>query len=305
MLQTNTSLDVLNAFTIDVEDYFHVTGYADVIPRSSWEGFATRVERNTEAILEMLESRGLKGTFFVLGWVAKRYPALVKRIAQAGHEVASHGMDHTLVYDQSPDVFREETRSAKAILEDLCGLRVLGYRAATYSITQRSLWALDILAEEGFEYDSSIFPIRHDRYGIAHAPRLPYTLQCGGGRQLVEFPLSTLKVLGVHLPVAGGGYFRLFPYLLTALALSRLNRQEGAPFIFYLHPWEIDAEQPRIEAASRLATWRHRHNLERCQDRLQRLLARFPFGTVREVLARHRPELSISVGNLAAAGAER
>jgi polysaccharide deacetylase family protein (PEP-CTERM system associated) len=303
MLQTNTSSDVLNAFTIDVEDYFHVTGYADVIPRSAWDDFATRVERNTEAILAMLEARGLKGTFFVLGWVAKRYPALVKRIAQAGHEVASHGMDHTLVYDQSPQVFREETRSAKAILEDLCGLRVLGYRAATYSITQRSLWALDILAEEGFEYDSSIFPIRHDRYGIAHAPRLPYTLQCANGRRLVEFPLSTLKLLGVHLPVAGGGYFRLFPYLLTAMALSRLNRQEGAPFIFYLHPWEIDAEQPRIEAASRLATWRHRHNLERCEDRLQRLLDRFSFGTVREVLARHQPELSIGVGYLAAASA--
>jgi polysaccharide deacetylase family protein (PEP-CTERM system associated) len=303
MLQTNTSSDVLNAFTIDVEDYFHVTGYADVIPRSSWDGFATRVERNTEAILRMLETRGLRGTFFVLGWVAKRYPALVKRIAQAGHEVASHGMDHTLVYDQTPAVFREETRAAKAILEDLCGAPVLGYRAATYSITQRSLWALDILAEEGFEYDSSIFPIRHDRYGIANAPRLPYTLECGNGKRLVEFPLSTLKVLGVHLPVAGGGYFRLFPYLLTAMALARLNRQERAPFIFYLHPWEIDAEQPHIAAASRLATWRHRHNLERCEDRLERLLSRFSFATVREVLARHRPALSSSVRDLAAASA--
>jgi polysaccharide deacetylase family protein (PEP-CTERM system associated) len=298
MLQTNTSA-VLNAFTIDVEDYFHVTGYADVIPQSSWDGFASRVERNTEAILCMLEERGLQGTFFVLGWVAKRYPHLVKRIAQAGHEVASHGMNHTLVYDQTPEVFRDETRTGKAILEDLCGTRVLGYRAATYSITQRSLWALDILAEEGFEYDSSIFPIRHDRYGIAHAPRLPCTLECNGGKRIVEFPLSTLKVLGVHLPVAGGGYFRLFPYLLTAMALSRLNQQEAAPFIFYLHPWEIDAGQPHVEAASRLATWRHRINLERCEERLRRLLSRFSFGTVREVLARHRPALSTSVRALA------
>jgi polysaccharide deacetylase family protein (PEP-CTERM system associated) len=303
MLQTDTSAAVLNAFTIDVEDYFHVTGYADVIPPSSWDGFTTRVEGNTESILRMLEDRGLRGTFFVLGWVAQRYPALVKRIAQAGHEVASHGMNHTLVYDQTPAVFREETRTCKAILEDLCGTAVVGYRAATYSITQRSLWALDILAEEGFEYDSSIFPIRHDRYGIAHAPRLPYTLECGDGRRLVEFPLSTLKVLGVHLPVAGGGYFRLFPYLLTAMALARLNRREAAPFIFYLHPWEIDADQPHIEAASRLATWRHRLNLDRCEDRLQRLLSRFSFATVREVLARHRPVLSTSVRELASASA--
>jgi polysaccharide deacetylase family protein (PEP-CTERM system associated) len=303
MLQDNASRDVLNAFTIDVEDYFHVTGYAHAIPRASWDGFATRVERNTEAILQMLEERRLRGTFFVLGWVAKRFPALVQRIAGAGHEVASHGMEHALVYDQTPAVFREETHACKAILEDLCGAPVAGYRAATYSITRASLWALDILAEEGFTYDSSIFPIRHDRYGISRAPRMPYTVECGGGRSLVEFPLSTLKLLGFHLPVAGGGYFRLFPYRLTALALSHLNRREEAPFIFYLHPWEIDAGQPTIDAAGRLATWRHRLNLDRCEVRLRRLLDRFSFGPVREVLARHRPVLSTTVRDLAAAGA--
>jgi polysaccharide deacetylase family protein (PEP-CTERM system associated) len=288
---------VLNAFTIDVEDYFHVYGFADVIPRASWEGLTSRVEANTERILERLAARRAFGTFFVLGWVARRHPGLVRRIAAAGHEIASHGMDHALVYHQTPEVFRRETRDSKALLEDVLQAPVLGYRASTYSIIPRSLWALDILAEEGFAYDSSIFPIRHDRYGIPHSPRWPYRIRCAGGRSLVEFPLSTYKVLGYHLPVSGGGYFRIFPYGLTSFALSRVNAYHR-PFIFYLHPWEIDPEQPRVEGAGRVQTWRHRFNLDRCEDRLVRLLDRFPFGTVRDVLARHEPDVSLDLAEL-------
>jgi polysaccharide deacetylase family protein (PEP-CTERM system associated) len=288
---------VLNAFTIDVEDYFHVYGFSHVIPRASWEGRTSRVEGNTERLLERLAERKAFGTFFVLGWVARRHPQLVRRIAAAGHEVASHGMDHDLVYRQSPEIFRQETRDAKALLEDVLSAPVLGYRASTYSIIPRSLWALDILAEEGFAYDSSIFPIRHDRYGIPHSPRWPYRIRCADGRSLVEFPLSTYKVLGYHLPVSGGGYFRIFPYGLTSFALSRLNA-EGRPFIFYLHPWEIDPGQPRVEGAGRVQTWRHRFNLDRCDDRLVRLLDRFPFAPVRDVLARHAPDASIALAEL-------
>jgi polysaccharide deacetylase family protein (PEP-CTERM system associated) len=291
---------ILNAFTVDVEDYFHVQGYADVIRPSEWEGFESRVERNTDALLARLAEKEVRGTFFVLGWVARRHPSVVRKIAAAGHEVASHGMNHTMIYTQSPETFRTETRDGKAVLEDLIQMPVKGYRAATYSITTRSLWALSILAEEGFSYDSSIFPVRHDRYGIPRAPRWPYTVACGNGGTLVEFPLSTLGVLGYNLPVAGGGYFRLFPYLLSSFALGRLNRT-GRPFIFYIHPWEIDPGQPRI-ATGRMATFRHRVNLARCEARIVRLLGRFRLGTALEVLERHPPALALTLEDLAKAG---
>jgi polysaccharide deacetylase family protein (PEP-CTERM system associated) len=233
--------------------------------------------------MNLFEDRGVTATFFVLGWVAERQPDLVAEIASRGHEVACHGYSHQLVYNQEPDVFYEETRRAKDILEDIVGTPVLGYRAASYSITQRSRWALDMLVELGFVYDSSIFPVRHDRYGIPGSPRLPYRMEVGEG-SLVEFPLSTARVLGANLPVAGGGYFRLYPYFVTRAGLRSVNRSQGAPFVFYLHPWEIDPEQPRVKVGG-LSRFRHYNNLDRCETRLTRLLGDFRFTTMHAVLA--------------------
>ncbi len=287
-----------NALTVDVEDYFQVAAFARQIDPATWDHIPLRVERNTQRLLDLFAEQGVQATFFVLGWVAERCPGLVRAIAERGHEVACHGYSHQLIYGQTPAVFREETVRAKACLEDQAHRPVLGYRAASYSITQRSLWALDVLAELGFTYDSSIFPIRHDRYGIPGSPRWPYRLTTPNGGSLLEFPPSTLSILSYRLPVAGGGYFRLYPYPFTRFALARLNRSEGQPFIFYLHPWEIDPEQPRIPAGL-LSTFRHYTNLSRCEARLLRLLRDFRFTTVREVLeAMAIPEIA-SVGAFA------
>ena len=241
-----------------------------------------RCEANTDRILELFDKHNAKGTFFVLGWVADRSPALVRRIAAAGHEIASHGYSHQLVYNQSPEVFREETIRSKQILEDLTGQPVTGYRAASYSITNESRWALDILAEAGFTWDSSIFPVRHDHYGMPGTSRWPYNLATDKGHELVEFPLSTLKFGNTTVPIAGGGYFRLFPYWFSRWGLGSLNRA-GQPFIFYLHPWEIDPGQPRFEV-SRFSKFRHYNNLDKCESRLERLLQDFEFTTVTDVL---------------------
>ena len=272
-----------NAFTIDVEDYFQVEAFAGVIDRATWDGFSTRVVNNTSLLLDMLAARGIRATFFVLGWVARKHPEIVRAIAAAGHEVASHGMSHRLVYTQSPEEFRRETIDAKALLEDQCQQPVHGYRAATYSITRKSLWALDILYEAGFQYDSSIFPMRHDRYGIPDANPLPHVLITPGGGKLVEFPISVLNYAGATIPVAGGGYFRLFPYWFTRWALREINRR-GQEFVFYLHPWEVDPQQPRIAHAGVLSRFRHYQNLSRCQGRLNQLLGDFEFDTMRSVL---------------------
>jgi len=275
---------VKNAFTVDVEDYFQVEGFANAIDRGSWDGFRTRVKGNTSLLLEMLDQRKVRATFFVLGWVARKHPEIVRQIAAAGHEVASHGMSHRLIYTQAPDEFRQETRDAKALLEDLAQKPVTGYRAATYSITSRSLWALDILCEEGFRYDSSIFPMRHDRYGIPDAEQKPHVLTTPGGARLVEFPISVLRYGGAKIPVAGGGYFRLFPYGLTRWALRKLNAQQQE-LVFYIHPWEVDPDQPRVEGAGALSRFRHYLNLDRCAERLGRLLGDFEFDTMHSVLA--------------------
>lgn len=280
---TETSI-LKNAFTIDVEDYFQVEAFAGVIDRGSWDKFSTRVVANTSRLLDMLAAREIRATFFVLGWVARKHPEIVRAIAAAGHEVASHGMSHRLVYTQSPQEFRRETIDAKALLEDQCQQPVLGYRAATYSITRKSLWALDILCEAGFQYDSSIFPMRHDRYGIPDANPLPHVLTTPAGGKLVEFPISVLHYAGATIPVAGGGYFRLFPYQFTRWALRKLN-QRGQAFVFYLHPWEVDPQQPRIHEAGVLSRFRHYQNLDRCQQRLNRLLDDFEFDSMRSVLA--------------------
>jgi polysaccharide deacetylase family protein (PEP-CTERM system associated) len=286
---------LVNALTVDVEDYFQVQAFAGAIPRSDWEGIAPRVEANTEKLLDLFAECGLRATFFVLGWVARRHPTLVRRIAAGGHEIASHGMDHALVYTQTPERFREETRACKSLLEQLVRAPVVGYRAATYSITARSLWALEILAEEGFRYDSSVFPVHHDRYGIPRAPRFPYTILLEEGRQLTEFPLSTVEVLGLRFPIAGGGYFRLLPFVLTRLAFARINRREGRPFVFYLHPWELDPGQPRVRTPNPLNGARHRLNLKRTEPRLRRLLKHFAFGPMSEVLSAHPPSRALTL----------
>ena len=276
---------IRNALTVDVEDYFHVSAFADSISRNNWDNYPLRVVNNTQRLLELFNDCGARATFFVLGWVAERVPELVREIAAQGHEVACHGYSHQLVYNQSPEEFRAETLKSKALLEDIIQAPVYGYRAASYSITQRSLWALDVLAEAGFSYDSSIFPVRHDRYGIPGSPEFPYELKTPAGYPLVEFPLSTAHVLGYRLPVAGGGYFRLYPYLLTKLGLTQINKM-NRPFIFYLHPWEIDPDQPRVPA-SLLSRFRHYNNLDKCESRLRRLMEDFSFDTARAVLAEH------------------
>lgn len=276
-------MNIPNALTVDVEDYFHVAALAPNIHRDSWTSRESRVVENTHKLLALFEKSDVRGTFFVLGWVAERYPQLVKDIAAGGHEIACHGYSHRLVYEQSPEEFHDETRRSKNLLEDIVGSAILGYRAASYSIVRESLWAIDILVELGFSYDSSIFPVHHDRYGIPDAERIPNRMSTPGGKSIVEWPLATAGILGFRLPVAGGGYFRLLPYWLTHWGLSSINRSERQPFIFYLHPWEIDPAQPRV-AASRLSRFRHYTNLDKCEARLQRLLGDFKFGTARDGL---------------------
>ena len=284
----------INAFSVDVEDYFQVAALASAIPRESWPDRESRVERNTDRILALLEERGIHGTFFVLGWIAERHPMLVRRIAVAGHEIASHGYSHQLIYTQSPAEFRAETVRSKHLLEDLCGTAVIGYRAASFSITRRSLWALDILVELGFRYDSSIFPIRHDRYGIPGASEEPGPLTTPSGASLIEFPMCAARWCGLRVPVSGGGYFRLLPLAVTRWGLRQINAK-GRPFTFYLHPWEIDPDQPRVEV-SRLSRFRHYTNLHCCEDRLRRLLGEFSFAPMREVLASHGLRADIDQG---------
>ncbi len=269
--------------TVDVEDYFHVAALSKVIHPDQWDTLEYRVERSTDRLLGIFSDAGITATFFVLGWVAKKSPQLVRAIHAAGHEVASHGMSHKLVYNQSEAEFREETQESKACLEDLIAGPVLGYRASTYSITSRSLWALDVLHELGFEYDSSIFPIRHDLYGIPDAPKRPGYVTTPRGHKIVEFPMCAAKLLGLDVPVSGGGYFRLLPYQVTQWGLRKLNNHEQRPFAFYLHPWEIDPGQPRIRA-SLLSRFRHYTNLSVTEQRLRVLLREFKFSSMSAVL---------------------
>jgi polysaccharide deacetylase family protein (PEP-CTERM system associated) len=282
-VRTAVRVATLNAFTIDVEDYFHVAALSSAISRSSWETREFRVSASTERLLVLLAERGIIGTFFVLGWVAERVPQLVRRIAAAGHEIACHGYSHQLIYTQSQQTFLDETRHAKQVLEDLIGEPVRGYRAASFSITPKSRWALDTLIDLGFEYDSSIFPVRHDRYGMPNAVRSPGPVESPSGRTIVEFPMSTALFGGMPVPVSGGGYFRLLPYSFVRAGLRRINERDGMPFTFYLHPWEIDAEQPRVRVGL-LSRVRHYTNLHRCEGRLKQLLGEFRFTSMRRVL---------------------
>lgn len=291
-------MSTVNALTIDVEDYFQVSAFEGCVPVADWERHPLRVEKNTRLVLEMLGERGVRATFFVLGWVAGKCPSLVRDIHRGGHEIACHGNNHRRVGTQSRLEFRADIRDSKAALEDLTGEPVRGYRAPSYSISLKTLWAFDELVEAGYLYDSSVFPVRHDFYGIPDWPRFPFTVSRGPGgawrpqqgaggaqqAQLFEFPITTLSLWGKNLPIAGGGYFRLFPYRFTRWGLMRINRLEGRPFVFYLHPWELDPGQPRMAGATAKARFRHYLNLDKTEPRFARLLDDFSFTTLRALL---------------------
>ncbi len=273
---------VAHAMTVDVEDYFHVQAFAGVIDPANWDSLPRRVEANTDRILALLDAKGVKATMFTLGWVAERHPQIVRRIVAAGHELASHGYGHQRVDVIGPEAFRADISRARALLEDIGGVAVRGYRAPTFSIGPHTPWAYDILAETGHAYSSSLYPVRHDLYGAPDAPRFPY--RPGDGR-ICELPMSTVDLFGQNLPVSGGGYFRLLPYALYRFGFSRFAASTGQSGIFYTHPWEIDPGQPRIANASRLSKFRHYLNLHRCAGRLQSLLADFVWDRVDRVYA--------------------
>lgn len=270
---------MLNAVTFDVEDYFQVSNFDSFVKRDDWEKYESRVVNNTRKILDILFENNTKATFFVLGWVAEKFPEIVKEIDLQGHEVASHGYSHRLVYQLSRDEFREDLFKSLKILEGITGKRVIGYRAASCSITKDSLWALDILKEAGIKYDASIFPIYHDRYGIPKAERFAHKWNNNG---LVEFPFSTIRICGQNIPVAGGGYFRLYPYRLTKSAIKKIN-SEGNPAMVFIHPWEIDSQQPRIKTGF-LAGFRHYVNLKENEAKLKKILKDFKFAKVADIL---------------------
>ncbi len=326
-------MNPINYLTIDVEDYFHVHAFSNVIEPANWDKYECRVEKNTYRILDFLDTyqsiqnskfkiqNYFRATFFILGWIAERYPRLVKEIHTRGHEIASHGYSHKAIYHQTQEEFREDIRKSKQILEDLTGEAVIGYRAPTYSITDKTLWALQILREEGYKYDSSIFPIRHDYYGMPQCPRFPFLWNLDAPTPsvvdkpssflasqhssslashppsgqafsppslpvsqspscIVEFPLSTLNLFGQRIPVAGGGYFRLFPYWFTKWAFKRINKVEHKAFIFYVHPWEMDPDQPRLSHVGVLSRFRHYNNLHKTKYRFTRLLQDFCFTSI-------------------------
>lgn len=273
---------MFNALTIDVEDYFMVSAFADVIKFEDWHRHESRIEKNTYKILDLLHDYDAKATFFVLGWIAEHFPNLIRTISAAGHEIACHGYNHRLIYDLTPEQFREDARIAKRLLEDIAGVPVIGYRAASYSIIKETLWALDILIEEGFRYDSSIFPIHHDRYGVPDANRFPHTIQRENGR-ITEFPPSTYPLFNQNIPVAGGGYLRLFPLKITKTAIRRINERENNMAILYIHPWEIDTLQPRLNGKWQ-SKMRHYVNLKSTMPKLKTFLDEFKFKPLRSFL---------------------
>ena len=269
----------MNALSVDVEDYFQVSALAPLIDRASWEQRECRVVRNVERLLDLFARRGTHATFFTLGWVAERFPALVKRIVADGHELASHGYAHLRASEQSRAEFEQDVRRAKALLEDLGGRRVQGYRAPSFSIGEDNPWAFDVLLDAGYRYSSSVYPVRHDHYGSPDSPRFAHDVRPG----LREIPLTTARMLGRNLPAGGGGYFRLAPYRLSRWAIRRVNTIDRQPAIFYMHPWEIDPDQPRIAGADLKTRFRHYVNLDKTEPRLDRLLRDFRWGRVDEV----------------------
>lgn len=270
---------LMNALTVDVEDYFQVSAMAPHIARDSWDAQPCRVERNVQRLLAMFAQHGAHATFFTLGWVAERYPQLVRDIVAGGHELASHGYGHLRASDQSQSDFAQDVQRAKALLEDIGGQEVQGYRAPSFSIGHGNAWAFDVLLDAGYRYSSSVYPVQHDHYGMPDAPRFPYAARPG----LTEIPITTARVLGRNLPAGGGGYFRLAPYRLSRWALRRVNAVDRRPAIFYMHPWEIDPGQPRIAGTCLKTRFRHYVNLSRTESRLGQLLQDFNWGRVDEV----------------------
>jgi len=286
-----TSNGILNAMTVDVEEHFQVSAFEGSVSRDDWHRHPSRVTDNTSRLLDMLDDASVKATFFVLGWIAEKHPSIVGDIARRGHEIASHGYDHRLVYSQSPGEFREGTRRSQCLLQDQCGQPVVGYRAASFSIGASNLWAFDVLADLGFEYDSSVFPVVHDRYGMPNAPRRIHAVKTSSGATIVEVPPSTLRFAKVNIPVAGGGYLRFFPLSVTRRAIRRLNTHDKSPAVVYIHPWEIDPGQPRLEGPWR-SRFRHYTGLKRTRRRLIDLMGTFRFGTVREIIEQTLPNPS-------------
>lgn len=268
-----------NALTVDVEDYFQVSAMAPYIDRNAWDATPCRVEANVQRLLALFAEHDAKATFFTLGWIAERYPKLVRDIAAAGHEVASHGYAHLRATEQSRREFTEDVARAKQLLEDITGQPVGGYRAPSFSIGHANPWAFDVLRESGYRYSSSVYPVRHDHYGMPDAPRFRYQAREG----LIEIPVTTTRLFGRNLPAGGGGYFRLAPYALSRWALQRVNREDGQPAIFYMHPWEIDPGQPRVADIDLKTRFRHYVNLGRTESRLQRLLRDFRWRSMAEV----------------------
>ncbi len=271
---------IINAMSVDVEDYFQVSAFESIIDRADWDRLECRVESNTRKALALFAAADVKATFFVLGWVADRYPGLVREIVENGHELASHGYSHSRITMLDSVQFREEIRTSKRILEEIGGVEVKGYRAPSYSIVNSTLWAHELLAEEGYRYSSSVYPIKHDLYGIPDAPRFKYDVP---QLNMVEIPVSTITVYGRNIPCGGGGYFRLFPYPLSKWAIQRVNGKEGLPCNFYFHPWELDPDQPRQHNIPLKTRIRHYLNLSRMESRLQRLLSDFSWGTMEAV----------------------
>lgn len=264
---------ITGAMTVDVEDYFQVAAFADKISRGDWNNHPCRVERNLDLILAMFDEHRVSATFFTLGWIAERHSEAIRKIVNNGHELASHGYEHVKVHQQHPDAFREDVRRTKALLEDISGQRVKGYRAASFSIDNRSTWAFEILAEEGYDYSSSTYPIKHDHYGMPNGRRFAY--RPSRQHDLLEVPISTLSMFDRNFPSGGGGYFRLLPYSVSRWALRRIAEKDRKPIVFYFHPWEIDPDQPRVREASLRSRFRHYVNLRTMERRLRAALQEF------------------------------
>ena len=271
--------DVLNAMTVDVEDFFHVSAFESVISPSQWKDYQPRVDSNTRRLLDLFAKKEVKSTFFVLGWVAERYPDLIKEIHRQGHEVASHGFAHRRATQQSRDEFLQDVKRSKDHLEDLLGEQIIGYRAPSFSIGYNNEWAFEVLAELGFKYSSSTYPVKHDLYGTPDWPRFAYNRP----ENIIEIPIPTLRLMGKQIPIGGGGYFRLYPYKITEKLVRKYLRQEKQPYSFYFHPWEIDADQPRLKNAPLKSRFRHYVNLHRTEAKLIRLLDDFNWSTMRDV----------------------
>jgi polysaccharide deacetylase family protein (PEP-CTERM system associated) len=280
---------MLNALSVDVEDWFQVGAFENVIAREAWDGLEHRVERNADAVLALFDEAGVKGTFFTLGWVAERYPALIRRIAEAGHEVASHGWDHVRVFTMNAAAFRADLERARIAIENACGRSPAGYRAPSFSIDERTPWAHPVLAEEGYAYSSSVAPVRHDHYGWPEAPRFAH--RPIPGSDFIELPVTTLEVAGRRMAAGGGGFFRLFPYGFSDWAIRRANRREQRPAVFYFHPWEIDPDQPRVSAAPLKSRLRHYSRLSAMRPKLLKLLKTHRWGRTDEVVAHEQARL--------------